>query len=593
MKKFVTALVIIVGCAWGSLAAAQTVFVQIEAHSNLPDAQESARQYATRVPDVNGFRFTTGWYVIALGPYDLNTAVAQINQLKAQRAIPGDSYLVDRNAYSNQFYPIGANALTAPAQTAPSGPSNTEETTTAANTETSTTTETVTAPTEEPEETRREALRSESQLTRQQKFNLQIALQWFGFYNGAIDAAFGPGTRNSMAAWQQSEGIEPTGVLTTRQRAKLTGDYEAVLASLDLRVLVDSRAGIELEMPQAMVAFDRYDPPFGHYEAINDSGVKVLLISQTGDENTLLGLYDIMQTLKIVPLEGERKRSSNRFTLTGQNSEITSYTHAMLDGSEIKGFTLIWPTGDDKRREVTLKAMRDSFKPIRGTVLPNTIGDGTLEQSLDLISGLEIRRPTASRSGFYIDTNGTVLTSADTVQSCARITLDEIYDATIVAQDDALGLAILKPSEALAPIDFARFLPGVPRLQSEVAVAGYSFEGMLGSPTLTFGTLADVKGLAGEQTLKRLALNASSGDAGGPVFDTSGSVMGMLLPNKTQNGKQLPEDVNFATDALAIAEFLSNNGFAPAASDSSSDMSAEEMTRQANNLTVLVSCWDE
>ena len=341
-----------------------------------------------------------------------------------------------------------------------------------------------------------------------------------------------------------------------------------------------------------MVKFDRYEPPFAHYNATNDSNVKVLLISQTGDENTLLGLYDIMQTLEIVPLEGERTRKSNRFTLTGQNDKITSYTHAVLDDGSIKGFSLIWPTGDDQRREVVRKAMLDSFETVDGAVLPDSIGDGALEQSIDLVSGLQIRRPQSARSGFYIDGLGSVLTTLSVVQNCGRVTLDEIYEADLVASESNLGLALLRPKETLAPLDFARFQPGQPRLKSEVAVAGYSFEGMLGAPTMTFGTLSDVKGLRGEATMKRLALAASTGDAGGPVFDSTGSVLGMLLPKDDTSGKRLPADVSFATDSLAIAEFLSNSGIAAAASDNAGPMHPEDLTKQAVNLTVLVSCWE-
>ncbi|KMW56753.1 hypothetical protein AIOL_001709 [Candidatus Rhodobacter oscarellae] len=595
MKQFVAVLLLGVGLLGFGPAAAQSVFVQIEAHPNLPDAEDAVRDFASDLPDVNGFRFASGWYAVALGPYDLATAVARVNTLKSRRAIPADSYLVDGSTYSQQFYPIGASALTAPAVTAPA------PTAPAAQVEVPALqggTETAAAPEPEPEplileETRREALRSEGRLSRQDRFDLQIALQWFGFYEGRIDAAFGPGTRNSMARWQSSKGYDDTGVLTTRQRQELITDYTTVLASLNLQPWRDDSAGIEMELPTAMVAFDRYEPPFAHYNAINDSGVRVLLISQAGNENSLLGLYDIMQTLKIVPLEGERERRANRFTLTGENSEITSYTHAVLDNGEIKGFTLIWPVGEDKRREVALKAMRDSFTPVSGTVLPDVVGDGALEQSLDLVSGLEIRRPIASRSGFYVDGRGTILTSTAAVNGCQRITVDEIYDADVVARDAALGLALLRPKERLAPIEFARFQPSVPRLKSEVAVAGYSFEGALGSPTVTFGTLADVKGLRGERTMKRLALSTSPGDAGGPVFDATGSVMGMLLPNDTEGARQLPGDVNFATDSAAIAEFMSNNGISAAASDASTTASPEAITTRAQNLTVLVGCWDE
>ena len=54
--------------------------------------------------------------------------------------------------------------------------------------------------------------------------------------------------------------------------------------------------------------FDHYEPPFVHYGERGGSGVRVLLISQPGDQSTLFGLYDILQTLEIVPLDGERER---------------------------------------------------------------------------------------------------------------------------------------------------------------------------------------------------------------------------------------------------------------------------------------------
>jgi len=41
------------------------------------------------------------------------------------------------------------------------------------------------------------------------------------FYNAAIDGSFGRGTRNSMAAWQEANGYEINGILTTAQRAEL------------------------------------------------------------------------------------------------------------------------------------------------------------------------------------------------------------------------------------------------------------------------------------------------------------------------------------------------------------------------------------
>ena len=160
----------------------------------------------------------------------------------------------------------------------------------------------------------------------------------------------------------------------------------------------------------------------------------------------------------------------------------------------------------------------------------------------------------------------------------------------MAVSDPGLGLAILRPREALAPLSVARLSALEPRIQSDVAVAGYPFGGVLSAPTLTYGTLADVKGLDGDTRLARLEIASEDGDAGGPVFDGSGAVTGMLLP-RDEGTRKLPGSVAFAADAPVLAEFLSANGFPASASDSREAMAPEDLTLLAADLTVLVSCW--
>mgnify|MGYP000111645297 CR=1 FL=1 len=61
---------------------------------------------------------------------------------------------------------------------------------------------------------------------------------------------------------------------------------------------------------------------------------------------------------------------------------------------------------------------------------------------------------------------------------------------------------------ALAPRGVAEMAAGEARLQSEVAAAGYSYGAVLDRPTLTFGRVADVRGLSGEEEITRLDLDA-------------------------------------------------------------------------------------
>jgi S1-C subfamily serine protease len=343
-------------------------------------------------------------------------------------------------------------------------------------------------------------------------------------------------------------------------------------------------------LPLGVVARGNEEYPFVHYDATGDIPAQVLLISQEGDQNTLFGLYDIMQTLEIVPPNGDRSRKDRSFTLISQNAEIISQTEASLENGRIKGFTLVWPAGDEERRTRILDEMRASFKRLPGVLDP--AAGSNAEQNIDLVAGLEIRRPRLSRSGFYVDGDGTVLTTTEAVQNCGRITLDTDYEARLVSADDATGIAILRPASALAPQGHATLLDGEAQLQTEVAVSGYSYEGLLGAPTMTFGTLADIKGLSGEPEIKRLALDPLPGDAGGPVFAADGSVLGMLLPASADGARQLPGDVSFAIGAASLGAALTDAGIAVTPAPLGAAMTPEEMTRRATGMTVLVSCWD-
>ncbi len=559
------------------------VWVQIEAQPSLSQAQNVIRKYASQLQDVNGFSLGGGWYGIALGPYTREDAETVLRVYRRDNLIPRDAYIAFTSSYNRQFWPVGANLLTSAAVVAGSTPS-----------EPAAATSVVAQPaapleTTLPDETPREARASEARLTRDEKKELQSWLKWAGFYNSSIDGAFGRGTRASMSAWQGANGYETTGVMTTFQRAALKKQYNAVLEGLDLQPVTNTDAGIEVSIPTGVVALESAEYPFVRYAPSGDIDAQVVLISQAGDQTTLFGLYDIMQTLDIVPLDGPRERKNDSFVLVGEDANRISHTEVSLQRGEIKGFTLVWPAGDEERRRRVLSEMRSSFTRIDG-VLDPAVGAEAV-QDIDLLSGLEIRKPKLSRSGFYIDNAGTVVTTAEAVGSCQRITIDEEYVAELVGLNEQLGVAVLKPSAALSPLGVATFRESTPRLQSEVAVAGYSFEGILGAPTVTFGTLADLSGLQGEQELTRLALAPLPGDAGGPVFDTGGAVVGMLLPKSNGTSRQLPEDVSFAAQSTAIRALLGDAGYSAASGDAIGAMAPEDLTLHASEMTVLVSCW--
>ncbi|MDE0967887.1 MAG: serine protease [Octadecabacter sp.] len=562
-------------------AAQQSVWVQVEAQQTLTGAQSAARGYASAgVMDVTGFTLPGNWYGIALGPYTPNYAETQLNRLRNARVIPVDSYIVDGDRFRTQFWPISV--------TAPDNPVAVEAT---ALDQTSTS-NVDPDPILPSNETLREAIDSEQALDNNEKQVLQTAMQWAGFYNGAIDGLYGRGTRQSMFLWQKMNSHEPTGILTKGQRAELLGAYNSILDGMGLQLVRDVSSGIEMQIPTGVVKFSEYQPPFARFDASGDVAAQVLLISQPGDQARLSGLYEILQTLAIIPPNGERSRRDRSFTIEGTNETVKSFTSVQLENGEIKGFTLVWPVEDDERRRRVLGEMIASFKTISGVLDPSTVRPNE-DQTINMIAGLALRTPIRDRSGFYINSAGDVLTTLEAISECTSITLGMEHDMTVVHQDVALGLAVLRPTTRIAPPAIAEFQTGVPRLNAEVAVAGFPYGGVLTTPALTFGKLADIRGLNGEDEVKRLSIFAQPGDAGGPVYDNSGAVLGMLLPKTQKNGQILPAEVSFSVDANQIVASITNAGLDILTTKTEGYMTPETMTLMAANMAVLVSCWSD
>jgi hypothetical protein len=254
------------------------VWVQIEAQPSLTEATARARVYAGQLQDVNGFALGGGWYAIAVGPYRRSDAEQVLRTYVNDRIVPRDSFVQFSTSFRQQFWPVGANVLNRGVINAPANVDTATSTPTTTTPEPAQDSVAVTEPTlpEITDETLAEARRSERSLSAQDRKDLQIALQWAGFYNAAIDGSYGRGTRNSMAAFQEANNFEKTGVLTTLQRAALLKQYNAVLDGLGLKMVRDDQAGIEMMMPTAEVSFARYEAPFAHYESAGSIGAKNL-----------------------------------------------------------------------------------------------------------------------------------------------------------------------------------------------------------------------------------------------------------------------------------------------------------------------------
>jgi hypothetical protein len=562
------------------------VYIQVEAQPNLETALSRAAAYAALFPETAGFGLRSGWFGIVLGPYPPTEAADLLSSLKAERLIPSDSFIAFPRDMRDPFWPAEGTPTPVTAEDPAAATAADPAAETAA-----VEPEPEPDPVEAPDEDRQQARDSEALLTPEDRKDLQAALQWFGYYPSAIDGAFGPGTRNSMSAWQEARGYEPTGILTTRQRRALLDAWQGELAAFGFEQVIEEESGITVVLPLGLVEFDHYEPPFVHYRAKVEGAPKIVLISQPGDQAALFGLYDVLQTLESVPLDGARDRDDRSFRIRGTSAKVDTTVYATLNGDRIKGWMLISTPGNEPRDARILKVMQDSFSPDGDSVLDPGMVAMDAGTRAGLLAGLEVRKPKLSRTGFFVSSDGMVATTVEAVAQCGRVTIDRSTEAEIALTDAASGLALLRPKSPLAPRAVAAFA-AAGRAGGEITVPGYSYEDRLPAPVLTFGTLEDTQGLNGESGQSRLSLQSLPGDAGGAVLDGTGAVVGMLLPAADQDGKQLPAGVAFAVSGSELARLLGANGVTPTTPASTQQLAPGALAELATGMTALVSCWD-
>lgn len=573
----------------GASAAQDMYWIQIEAQPSLLEAETRARIYAQEFPDTQAHSIGSGWYAITLGPLPEDKADLRMSQLRARAAIPRDSFLATGANYRQRIYPIGSTpAAVTPAQTVEAEVVQ-EEATQVSVVETAESAASEQASPEQsiyvPDETLSVARASEGLLSREEKMDLQLYLQWAGYYNSTIDASFGRGTRRSMAAWQTDNGHEDTGVLTTAQREQLRAQYFAIFNGLGLETHRDLEAGISIDLPKEVVAFDAYAAPLAHFKSQDASSpAQIFLISAAGNRGDLAAIYRVLPTLSIVPMNIEKSLNKDRFVITGAGTSTRAFITASHKGGEIKGFGLIWPNQNEEQFDRLVAHMRKSFETFSGTLDPSlsvAINDPETE------FGVAIRKPAFVKSAVFVSDQGHAMTDTSNLEQCSSLTISGTYDAEIIARSET-GAGLLSPKSDFNPISYAK-LGNAVRKGDKTFLSSYPYGGRLGLASVTQATVIETTDLSGNAEKFRLDLLAEPGDFGGAVLDQSGNLTGILV-SQDDTGRVLPNNVNFAAATDVLTSMMQSAGLRlrTGKTDRLDDVA---LIATAQNILTPIECW--
>jgi hypothetical protein len=574
---------------WMALIAGASVaqdmrWIQIEAQPSLLEAETRARIYAQEFPDTQAHSIGSGWYAITLGPLPEDQADLRMSQLRARAAIPRGSFLATGANYRQRIYPIGPTpTAVTPAQTAKADVVQEE----AAQVSVSETVESA-APEPSitvPDETLSEARASEGLLSSEEKMDLQRYLQWAGYYNSTIDASIGRGTRRAMAAWQTDNGYEDTGVLTTAQRQRLRAQYFAIFDGLGLETHRDLEAGISIDLPKEVVAFDAYAAPLAHFKSQETSSpAHVFLISAAGNRGDLAAIYGVLPTLSIVPMNIEKSLNKDRFVITGAGTTTRTFITASHASGEIKGFGLIWPNQNEEQFDRLVVHMRKSFDTFSGTLDPSlsvAINDPETE------FGVVIRKPAFVKSAVFVSDQGHAITDTSDLEQCSALTIGGTYDAEIIARSET-GAGLLSPKSDFNPISYAK-LGNAVRKGDKTFLSSYPYGGRLGLASVTQATVAETSDLSGNTEKFRLDFLAEPGDFGGAILDQSGNLTGILV-SQDDTGRVLPKNVNFAAASDALASMMQSAGLR-LSSGKTQRLDDMALIASAQNILTPIECW--
>ena len=213
-------------------------------------------------------------------------------------------------------------------------------------------------------------------------------------------------------------------------------------------------------------------------------------------------------------------------------------------------------------------------------------------------------------TGFFVNTNGYLLTNAHVIESCEKIQvrLDGTYilNAEVLRNNNSVDLSLLK----IDPLSVgtvgkikswkgqvATFRQGKPpRMGDSVLVYGYPLAGALSAAgNLTTGNISALSGFGDDMRVYQISAPVQPGNSGGPLLDENGRVIGVVVSKLdaikvAEITGDIPQNVNFAVKGDLAKSFLGLYQIPYEESEKPLNINAADVAEKAKYFTVQVEC---
>jgi len=217
------------------------------------------------------------------------------------------------------------------------------------------------------------------------------------------------------------------------------------------------------------------------------------------------------------------------------------------------------------------------------------------------IQGLQPKsKPTpqnSSGTGIIINSRSDIITNYHVVDGCKTIAVklpSGQERAFLGATDHKIDLAVIKVDRLLA--DAAIFRDSGGEAGEAIVAMGYPLVGLLSNDgVVSFGHISALTGLSQDRSKLQISAPVQPGNSGGPVFDHSGLVVGVVVEKLdalrlAEVTGDIPQNINFAIKGEVAQAFLAKNGVPYTRSAPRKTIDTKEIARRGWQTTVLISC---
>lgn len=525
--------------------------------------------------DAKVYASTNGWYPISVALIDASDADAVLARAKGTGAIPSDAYCTTGKNFLRQVDWAGDQAL--------------------------------------PNERTTSSLWADFDarpFSLAEKRYLQAALALEGYYTGLIDGAWGRRSQDALERFTQ--------VRFDREPSNVDAAY---LFAITIDAFIDdgwqqhevSYLAISVMLPtnkMRLVEKDGVWEEWAHSEkdirVTFDDLTAVELISLHRDHANRSGRIGQPYTV----------RQADRWVTSVKNNRGTGYIRSELIGGTWSTVTVyaahayssdlgLISSGIKVGEAINLAPESDGLLINYASELAAAIAaDEGSSQSTEGSGPVGVSQPPRSEeqdqprtggsgTGFFINSEGAMLTNAHVIDGCQAVTIDG-KPADIVTVSQTFDLAVVKPRhvEDVSYLSFSRTEAG---LNADITIAGYPLHGLLGGLNVSRGSVSSMKGLGGDETSVQISAPVQPGNSGGPVIDRSGNIVGvvvskldaMLLADATGD---IAQNVNFAIRGSMAKIFLQTNSISFNERDSAEDIRPEQAATTLQAATRLIQC---